>query len=247
MKEKYKFRLVLDESYSFGTVGRTGRGLTELYNVSAQQVDMIVGSSAKTLAACGGFCAASRVVTEHQRINGTAFVFSAAMPPLLAVAATEAINILTDTPSILSTLQENVRTVRTILEKVDCITIPSHPASPIIHVQVKPVSPSLLSPPAPGTPKPAALNGKSNPASVVPYNPTSFNLQEEERLLQQVVEEALAQGVMITRAKHLHGQEMAEPRPSIRISMTAALSKKDCEKAGNVIKAALIKVLAKRK
>lgn len=33
LKFKYKYRLVLDESFSFGTVGRTGRGLTELYNV----------------------------------------------------------------------------------------------------------------------------------------------------------------------------------------------------------------------
>lgn len=33
LKLKYKYRLVLDESFSFGTVGRTGRGLTELYNV----------------------------------------------------------------------------------------------------------------------------------------------------------------------------------------------------------------------
>lgn len=33
IKYKHKYRLILDESFSFGTVGRTGRGLTELYNV----------------------------------------------------------------------------------------------------------------------------------------------------------------------------------------------------------------------
>ena len=33
LKQKYKYRLILDESVSFGSVGRTGRGLTELYNV----------------------------------------------------------------------------------------------------------------------------------------------------------------------------------------------------------------------
>lgn len=33
LKLKYKYRLILDESVSFGTMGRTGRGLTELYNV----------------------------------------------------------------------------------------------------------------------------------------------------------------------------------------------------------------------
>lgn len=33
LKQKYKYRLILDENMSFGSVGRTGRGLTELYNV----------------------------------------------------------------------------------------------------------------------------------------------------------------------------------------------------------------------
>ena len=33
LKFKHKFRLMLDEGISFGAVGRTGRGLTELYNV----------------------------------------------------------------------------------------------------------------------------------------------------------------------------------------------------------------------
>lgn len=33
LKTKFKYRLILDETFSFGSIGRTGRGLTELYNV----------------------------------------------------------------------------------------------------------------------------------------------------------------------------------------------------------------------
>jgi serine palmitoyltransferase len=33
LKNQHKYCLILDESFLFGTVGRTGRGLTELYNV----------------------------------------------------------------------------------------------------------------------------------------------------------------------------------------------------------------------
>jgi len=69
----------------------------------------------------------------------------------------------------------------------------------------------------------------------------------EERILQDVVEEALAQGVLITRAKRLRGQEMVEPRPSIRLAMTSALTKKETEKALNVVKTALVKVLGKKR
>ncbi|KAI5988412.1 serine palmitoyltransferase subunit I, partial [Pisolithus albus] len=66
LKHKYKYRLILDESISFGSVGRTGRGLTELYNVPASQVDMLIGSVANGLCSAGGFCAGSTIVTEHQ-------------------------------------------------------------------------------------------------------------------------------------------------------------------------------------
>jgi serine palmitoyltransferase len=66
LKYRKKYRLILDESISFGTVGRTGRGLTELYNVPATKVDMLVGSMAIGLCAGGGFCAGSQHVIDHQ-------------------------------------------------------------------------------------------------------------------------------------------------------------------------------------
>lgn len=71
--------------------------------------------------------------------------------------------------------------------------------------------------------------------------------QYEDRLLQEVVDEALAQGVMITRAKRLRGQEGWEPRASIKLVVTAALTRKECEKAAGVVKAALVKVLSRRR
>ncbi|KAH9032096.1 serine palmitoyltransferase [Lactarius hengduanensis] len=137
LKDKYKYCLILDESVSSGTVGRTGRGLTELYNVPTTQIDMIIGSVANTLNSSGGFCVGSRIVVDHQHINSTSFVFSAAVPALLAVSASEGINILRNTPSIPSTLQENVRAIRAVLDRVEAITIPSHPTSPIIHIYLR--------------------------------------------------------------------------------------------------------------
>jgi hypothetical protein len=51
----------------------------------------------------------------------------------------------------------------------------------------------------------------------------------------------------ITPARRLRGQELLESRPSIRLAVTAALSRKECERAAGVIKAAVAKVLKKRK
>jgi len=253
LKYKYKYRLILDESLSFGTVGRTGRGLTELYNVPATDVDMLIGSLATGLSSAGAFCASSRVIVDHQRINGTSFVFSAALPPLLAASASEAISILTHTPSILSTLQENTRVIRNVLDRLDCIKIPSHPASPVIHVYIHKPTLSLTVPNSPSvgsgpiSRSGSGAGGRNDPKSLLEKNAPVWEIEEEERLLQEVVDEALAQGVLLTRAKRLRGQEAVERRPSIKLTVTSAFSKKECEKAAGVVKAALVKVLSKRR
>ncbi|KAI0265363.1 serine palmitoyltransferase [Gloeopeniophorella convolvens] len=230
LKNKYKYRLILDESISFGTVGRTGRGLTELYNVPVRV------SLANGLNSSGGFCAGSRVVVDHQRINGLSFVFSAAVPALLAVSASEGINILRNTPSVLTALQENIRAMRAVLERADGIVIPSHPASPIIHIHLRAPSDS-----APAASKP------SNPVHAHVRDAPVFDIAAEEHVLQEIVDEALAQGVWATRARRLRGQEVVEARPSIRLAVSAALSRKECERAAGVVKAAAAKVLGRRK
>ncbi|KAG9310150.1 serine palmitoyltransferase [Chiua virens] len=223
LKLKYKYRLILDESISFGAVGRTGRGLTELYNVPATQIDMLVGSVANGLCSSGGFCAGSSIVTEHQRINGTSFVFSASMPSLLATSGSEAISYLQNTPSVLTALHDNVDTIRSVLEKTEGITVLGHRASPIIHF---------------------CLRNSQQHLTVAPSAPSH---EAEERVLQDIVDDALANGVFITRGKHLRSQEMIDSRPTIRIAATAALSKKDVEKAAGIVKASIARVLVKRR
>jgi serine palmitoyltransferase len=52
---------------------------------------------------------------------------------------------------------------------------------------------------------------------------------------------------MVTRAKYLRGQEVWEAKPSVRLAMTSALTRKETEKAVGVVKAALVKVLSKRR
>lgn len=75
----------------------------------------------------------------------------------------------------------------------------------------------------------------------------TWDIDAEEKLLQEVVEEALEQGVLLTRSKRLRGQELVEARPSIRLAISSAFTKKDMEKAVGVVKASLVKVLGKRK
>jgi 7-keto-8-aminopelargonate synthetase-like enzyme len=43
--EEFKMRIFLEESYTLGVFGATGRGLTEYYNIDPTRLDMIMGRS----------------------------------------------------------------------------------------------------------------------------------------------------------------------------------------------------------
>ena len=139
LKERYKFRLILDETWSFGVLGRTGRGLTEAQNVDPQQVDMIIGSLAGPLCAGGGFCAGAKEVVEHQRITSTAYTYSAALPAMLAVTASETVSLLQSNPDILTQSRENIKAMRAQLDpRSDWVMCTSMPENPILLLTLKP-------------------------------------------------------------------------------------------------------------
>uniref|UniRef100_H2ZH59 Serine palmitoyltransferase 1 n=1 Tax=Ciona savignyi TaxID=51511 RepID=H2ZH59_CIOSA len=98
LKYKYKVRLFVEESLSFGVLGDTGRGVTEHFNIPIEKVDLVVGSLEYALASIGGFCCGRGYVVDHQRLSGHGYVFSASLPPLLARAAVEGLNIMQDDP-----------------------------------------------------------------------------------------------------------------------------------------------------
>ncbi|KAI9435953.1 hypothetical protein H4582DRAFT_2130216 [Lactarius indigo] len=120
------------------------------------------------------------IVVDHQRINGMSFVCSAAVPALLAASASEAINILQNTPLVLSKLQENV------------ITTPlTRRASPITHIYLRSSAPA------------ASVSAKPlNPSTPAPRKALSFDIVGKERLLHDIVDEALAQGMWTRSSAH---------------------------------------------
>ena len=109
--------------------------------------------------------------------------------------------------------------------------VPSRAASPITHIHLRSSAQSL-----------SAIMKAPNPSTPAPLETPSFDIAGEERVLQDIVDKVLAQGVWITRARRLRGQELVEARPRICLAVTAALLRKECERT-----AAVTKLLAKRK
>ncbi|KAL8797548.1 MAG: hypothetical protein Q9195_000365 [Heterodermia aff. obscurata] len=227
LKLRYKFRLILDETWSFGVLGRTGRGITEHQNVDAAEVDMIIGSLAGPLCAGGGFCAGSQEIVEHQRISAAAYTFSAALPAMLATTASEVLHMLETNSDMLTQVKENIKTMWTQLD----------PRSDWVHCTSSMENPIMLL-----VLKAEVVSGKK------------LTTSDQEQLLQDVVDESLVNGVLITRLKsmpravNVTAKDIGwELQPALKVCITSGLSKREIEKAGITIRHAITKVVSKRK
>ncbi|GAB4852540.1 serine palmitoyltransferase component [Ancistrocladus abbreviatus] len=145
LKEKYRFRVLLDESNSFGVLGHSGKGLSEYYRVPIEKIDIVTAAMGHALAAEGGFCTGSARTIDHQRLSSSGYVFSASLPPYLATAAISAIDVLEENPTPITKLKENIAILWAGLSDLQGLEIASDPHSPIVFLRLKTSTGSLKS------------------------------------------------------------------------------------------------------
>jgi serine palmitoyltransferase len=142
LKHEFHYRLILDESFSFGTLGKTGRGCAELYNKKLMHdAEIVTVSLENAVGSIGGMTTGTEEVVEHQRLSGSGYCFSASSPPFTAAAAIEALNLLETKPEILQRLNENrtymYQQLSELCKKMeDLLRVTSDERSPIVMLQV---------------------------------------------------------------------------------------------------------------
>jgi serine palmitoyltransferase len=143
LKEKYLFRLVLDESMSLGVLGATGRGALEHFNIDRADVEIAIADLANAFATVGGVCVGDRAVVSHQRLSGAGYCFSASQPPFLATAATEAVKVLEATGAgLVNQCRRNVTAFRRSLNIPELRgagwSLDGDDMSPLMHIRAEP-------------------------------------------------------------------------------------------------------------
>jgi 8-amino-7-oxononanoate synthase len=106
IKKRHKAFLLVDEAHSIGVLGATGRGIGELYNVNAADVDLWMGTLSKSFASCGGYIAGNKALVEYLKYTAPGFVFSVGISPPNAAASLAAIHVLKAEPERVKHLQE---------------------------------------------------------------------------------------------------------------------------------------------
>ncbi len=98
IKKKHKAMLLVDEAHSLGTMGPTGRGIGEHYDVNRSDVDLWMGTLSKSLASCGGFIAGSSELVKYLKYTAPGFVYSVGLSPPNAAAALASLGVLEREP-----------------------------------------------------------------------------------------------------------------------------------------------------
>ncbi|MCK5079825.1 MAG: aminotransferase class I/II-fold pyridoxal phosphate-dependent enzyme [Bacteroidales bacterium] len=93
LKEKYEFRLLVDDAHGFGTMGATGAGTDEFLGVQ-DQVDMYFGTFAKAMAGIGAFIASKKEIINYLRYDMRSQTYAKALPMPMVVGALKRLDMI---------------------------------------------------------------------------------------------------------------------------------------------------------
>ena len=107
LKEKYNFRLLVDDAHGFGTLGKTGAGAGEEQGVQ-DDIDVYFATFAKSLASTGAFVAGSKEVIKFLKYNMRSQMFAKSLQMQLVAGALKRLELLKNIPELREKLWRNV-------------------------------------------------------------------------------------------------------------------------------------------
>jgi glycine C-acetyltransferase len=112
LAEKYDALVMVDECHSAGVVGKTGRGVNELFNLYGR-IDIHTGTLGKAFGGgIGGFSTGRKEIIDLLRQRSRPYLFSNSIPPAIVGASLELFKILEESDDLHSSLVKNTEYFR---------------------------------------------------------------------------------------------------------------------------------------
>lgn len=103
LKNKYEFRLFVDDAHGIGTMGPTGAGTGEEQGIN-DEIDIYFGTFAKAFAGIGGFISANENVIEFLRYNMRSQIFAKSLPLPIVIGTLKRLELFRKDPSFKNNL-----------------------------------------------------------------------------------------------------------------------------------------------
>ena len=116
LKDKFKFRLLVDDAHGFGTLGKTGAGAGEEQGVQ-EDIDVYFATFAKSMASTGAFIAADKEIIDYLKYNLRSQMFAKSLQMQLVVGALKRLDMLRTMPELKNKLWENVNALQNGLKE----------------------------------------------------------------------------------------------------------------------------------
>ena len=116
LKDKYNFRLLVDDAHGFGTLGPTGAGAGEEQGVQ-NEIDVYFATFAKSMASTGAFIAADEMIINYLKYNMRSQVFAKSLQMQLVVGVLKRLDMLRNNPEIRTNLWTNVKALQSGLRE----------------------------------------------------------------------------------------------------------------------------------
>jgi 5-aminolevulinate synthase len=124
LADRYGALTYLDEVHAVGLYGASGAGVAERDGVM-QRLDVIQGTLAKGFGVVGGYVAASAALVDFVRSNASGFIFSTAMPPVVAAGALASVRHVRAHPELRTRHQERATSLKRRLLAAGLPAMPS--------------------------------------------------------------------------------------------------------------------------
>ena len=106
LKDKYNFRILLDDAHGFGTLGKTGAGAGEEQGCQ-DEIDLYFSTFAKSMASIGAFLAGDKNIIDYIRYNIRSQIFAKSLPMPLVIGNLKRLELLRTQPHLKDKLWEN--------------------------------------------------------------------------------------------------------------------------------------------
>ena len=111
--------LMIDDAHGFGTMGSTGRGCLQHFDLSSGDVPIYMATLGKAMGTAGAFIAGSESLIETIIQKARTYVYTTAMPAAVAEATRRSLQLLKEEPEHVERLNKNIEYFKLCSKQLD--------------------------------------------------------------------------------------------------------------------------------